>query len=101
MAAVADAPERRAISGVMMGWMLFFFLVLILGFPLMMMVAALSLGLWLVWAILGLVWAIFTFLLHDAALALLLVAVLWLGYRMGRNRQAQDSAAPPAPRLPH
>ncbi|MCQ4158312.1 hypothetical protein NON00_00010 [Roseomonas sp. GC11] len=71
-----------------MGLLMLFVLGLLIGFPLMMALAAISFGLWLAWAILGLIWAVFTFLLHDAALALLLVAVLWLGYRMGRSRQA-------------
>lgn len=60
---------------------------LLFGFPLMLVFAALSISVWLVGAVLGLIWAIITFVLHDAAIALLVVAALFIGYRYGRNRQ--------------
>lgn len=68
-----------------MFWMVLL-LVLLLGFPLMMALAAISFGLWLAWAVLALAWAVITFVVHDAATALLVVAALWLGYRLGRRR---------------
>ena len=61
-----------------MGWVVL--LLLLIGFPLMLVFAALSLSLWLVWAVL-------TFLFHDPATALLIVAALFIGYRYGRRRQ--------------
>lgn len=70
-------------------WLLLIVL-LVFGFPMMLLFAALSVSLWLVGAVLGLVWAVLTFLLHDAAVALLVVAALYLGYRMGQKRQAEQ-----------
>lgn len=72
-----------------MGWVVL--LLLLIGFPLMLVFAALSLSLWLVWAVLGLVWAVLTFIFHDPATALLIVAALFIGYRYGRRRQDGDT----------
>jgi len=69
-------------------WILLLGILLVFGLPLMMLFAALSVGLWLVGAVLGLVWAVLTFVFHDASLALLVVAALAIGYRWGRRRQA-------------
>lgn len=71
-----------------MGWVVL--VLLLIGFPLMLVFAALSLGFWLVWAVLGLVWALLTFVFHDPAVALLVVAALFIGYRYGRKRQRED-----------
>jgi hypothetical protein len=70
-----------------MFWLVLLVLLLVFGLPLMMLFAALSVGLWLVGAVLGLVWAVLTFVFNDAATALLVVAALWLGYSWGRKRQ--------------
>jgi len=74
-----------------MGWLLLLVL-LLFGLPAMLVIASLSFGLWLAWLVLGLVWAIVTFVLHDAALALLVVGALYVGYRYGRKRQQEDEA---------
>lgn len=70
-----------------MFWFLMLLVLLVFGLPMMMLFAALSVGLWLVGAVLGLVWAVLTFVFNDAATALLVVVALWLGYAWGRKRQ--------------
>ncbi len=70
-----------------MFWLLMLLVLLAFGLPVMMLFAAFSVGLWIVGAVLGLVWAVLSFVFHDASLALLVVAALWLGYRWGRKRQ--------------
>ena len=74
-----------------MGWVLLFIL-LLFGLPAMLVIASLSLGLWLVWLVLGLAWALITFVLHGAPLALLVMGALYVGYRYGRRRQQEDAA---------
>ncbi|MBC9180454.1 hypothetical protein [Pseudoroseomonas ludipueritiae] len=70
-----------------MFWFLLLLVLLVFGLPMMMLFAALSVGIWLVGAVLGLVWAVLTFVFNDAATALLVVAALWFGYAWGRKRQ--------------
>jgi hypothetical protein len=70
-----------------MFWLLLLLVLLVFGLPMMMLFAALSVGLWLVGAVLGLIWAVLTFVFNDAATALLVVAALWAGYAWGRKRQ--------------
>ncbi|MBO1076259.1 hypothetical protein [Roseomonas marmotae] len=70
-----------------MFWFLMLMILLVFGLPLMMFFAALSFGLWLAGAVLGLVWAVLTFVFHDAGTALLVVLALALGYGWGKRRQ--------------
>ncbi|MXP62695.1 hypothetical protein E0493_04920 [Roseomonas sp. M0104] len=77
-----------------MVWLLLAVL-LLLGFPAMLVIASLSFGLWLVWLVLALIWGVITFVLHDAPLALLVVGALYVGYRYGRKRQQEDGALHP------
>ena len=62
---------------------------LIFGLPMMLLFAALSVGFWIVGLILGLVWAVLTFVFQDPATALLVVVALGLGYAWGKRRQVQ------------
>jgi hypothetical protein len=69
-----------------MVWLLLLVL-LLFGFPLMLLFAALSFSLWLVGGVLALIWALITFVLHDAAIAAMVVLALFIGYRYGRSRE--------------
>jgi hypothetical protein len=70
-----------------MFWILLVGVLLVFGLPLMLVFAAFSIGFWVVGAVLGLVWAILTFVFQDSATALLVVAALALGYAWGRKRK--------------
>lgn len=76
-----------------MFWVLMLLVLLVFGLPMMMLFAALSVGIWIVGAVLGLVWAVLTFVFQDPAVALLVVVALWLGYRWGRRRQHEQGRA--------
>jgi hypothetical protein len=70
-----------------MFWILMLLVLLVFGLPMMLLFAALSVGVWIVGAVLGLVWAVLTFVFNDAATALLVVVALGLGYAWGKKRQ--------------
>lgn len=70
-----------------MFWILMLLVLLVFGLPMMLLFAALSVGFWIVGAVLGLVWAVLTFVFNDAATALLVVVALGLGYAWGKKRQ--------------
>jgi hypothetical protein len=70
-----------------MFWILMLLVLLVFGLPMMLLFAALSVGVWIVGAVLGLVWAVLTFVFNDAATALLVVVALALGYAWGKKRQ--------------
>ena len=72
-----------------MFWILMLLVLLIFGLPMMLLFAALSVGFWIVGLILGLVWAVLTFVFQDPATALLVVVALGLGYAWGKRRQVQ------------
>ncbi|EHL97633.1 hypothetical protein HMPREF9946_04072 [Acetobacteraceae bacterium AT-5844] len=77
-----------------MFWILMLLVLLIFGFPMMLLFAALSVGIWVVGAVLGLIWAVLTFVFNDAATALLVVVALGLGYAWGKRRQEQGRTGP-------
>jgi hypothetical protein len=52
-----------------MFWILMLLVLLVFGLPMMLLFAALSVGVWIVGAVLGLVWAVLTFVFNDAATA--------------------------------
>jgi hypothetical protein len=70
-----------------MFWILMLLVLLVFGLPMMLLFAALSVGIWVVGAVLGLIWAVLTFVFNDAATALLVVVALGLGYAWGKKRQ--------------
>jgi len=74
-------------------WVSMLLILLVFGLPLMLVFAAFSVGIWVVGAVLGLVWAVLSFLFHDAGMALLVVGALWLGYRWGQRRQVEQHRA--------
>jgi hypothetical protein len=70
-----------------MFWILLLLVLLIFGFPMMLLFAALSVGFWIVGAVLALIWGVLTFVFQDSATALLVVVALGLGYAWGKQRQ--------------
>jgi hypothetical protein len=70
-----------------MFWLILLLVLFVFGLPMMMLFAALSVGFWIVSLVLGLVWAVLSFVFQDSATALLVVVVLALGYAWGKKRR--------------
>jgi hypothetical protein len=70
-----------------MFWLILLLVLFVFGLPMMLLFAALSVGFWIVSLVLGLVWAVLSFVFQDSATALLVVVVLALGYAWGKKRR--------------